>query len=816
MSPLPPLALVSSKRLLTLAIVCAFAQAGTAVAQSPSVQTINLPAQPLAQSLNALARLSHLELAAPQSLAAGKTAPAISGQLSVEQALKHLLAGSDLVARVDGSLIIVQRAAPPPSATPAVHEARGATAPVNALPAVLVTGSKVRRLEASPSKFDQSLREMPQSVSIISQERIEQQALKTLDDLMLQATGITREQLWLNNNYYSRGLQVKDIRYDDGATSVISDRDNNADAAQFEQVSILRGADGLFGAGDAGGVINLRSKRPQDKLDIKATLSLASWNNYRTELDVTGPLNDDRRLKGRAVAVLQDQDHFFKPSHSRRTMLYGALQLDPSPDTSVVLGSSLQRDRQTAFNASLMRYVDGADAQFPRSTTMGAPWGWLERQNITVYASLVQQLAPGWKLNANARHMSGDDKINGAEMEGSINYTTRQSEWWRYADKTEGSTTLLDVNVQGSFDALGQSHDLIVGLDRNSTIKHYKRNWVVYGSGNAFDRTPPPAWDYPPKGWDSSTRNAGTASAVYGSLRLRPVERLALTLGGRKVFDESQSILNQLNNSRNDFSQKNNFVPYVGAVYELSSEWSAYMSRSEIYQSQLNYFASVNGPSLEPATGKNTEIGIKGELLKGRLNASLAFFDIEKEKEAVYQSWNPTGNNAWCCYVATGSKQSRGVDLELNGRLGPSWDLSLGYTFNNNKNRRADDGRFNTLTPKHLLKVWSNHELSEWWRGFSLGWGLTAQSKSYQAGSVQAYNPATGEFDGAWQNFAFTQKAYAIWSLRAAYELSQQWKLALNMNNVLDHSYYSTIGSSAYGNFYGEPRSLMLTLRGHF
>ena len=807
--------LLLPRQLFPFTLACALALPGVASAQAGVAHAISLPAQPLAQALNALARQTRLELAAPQALVAGKAAPAVSGQMPPEQALKLLLAGSGLVAHIEGSLVTITRVPARPVAL--VPVAASVTADgSSALPAVVVRGAQTKTLAAAPSKFDASPREMPQSVSVISQERIEQQALLTLDDLMLQATGVTREQLWLNNNYYSRGLQIKNIRYDDGATATIADRDNSADVALFEQVSILRGADGLFGAGDAGGVINLRSKRPKAQFGVNATLTVGSWNNRRAEFDLTGPLTTDRRLKGRAVAVLQDQDHFFKPSHSRRKLIYGALQFDPSTDTSVVAGASLQKDRQSAFNASLMRYVDGADAGFPRSTTMGAPWGWLERQNVTIYASLRQQLAPGWKLNANVRHMSGDDAINGAEMEGSINYTTKQADWWRYQDQTQGSSTLADANVQGSFDAFGQSHDVIVGVDRNSSIKHYNLNWTYYGPGHVFDRTAPPALDYPPEGWNSSSRNAGAANAVYASLRLRPTQGLALMAGGRKVFHETQNILDKKTGTRNDFSQKNDFVPYVGVVYDLGSQWSVYASRTQIYQSQMNYYASVEGPSLEPATGKNSEIGIKGELLNGRLMASLAVFDIEKKKEAVYQSWNPTGNNAWCCYVAAGNKRSRGVDVELTGRVLPTWDLSFGYTYNDNKNARADDGRFNTLTPRHLLKAWSNHELSALWPGFSLGWGVTAQSRSYQAGSVQAYNPATDEFDGEWQDFAFAQKAYAIWSLRAAYDLDNRWSLALNLNNAFDKTYFSTVGTSGYGNFYGEPRNLMLTLRGSF
>jgi outer membrane receptor for ferric coprogen and ferric-rhodotorulic acid len=685
------------------------------------------------------------------------------------------------------------------------------------LPAVTVRARKTEGQSATVGKGDLSLKEIPQSVTVISQERIEQQSLKTLDDVMQQATGVTSEQLWLNNNYYSRGLKILNIRYDGGATSLITDRNNNADLAQFEEVSILRGADGLFGAGDAGGVINLKSKRPKDVAGVTALISGGSWNNYRAELDVTGPLNDSKTLKGRAVAVLQDQDHFFEPSHSRREVIYGALQAELSPSTSLFAGASLQKDRQDAFNASLPRYVDGADAHFPRSTTMGADWGWLERKNVALFAGLTQIINPAWKLNVNVRHTDGDDAINGAEMEGAISYTTRQSDWWRYQDATRARETLLDANLQGSFEAFGQAHDVIVGVDQNESVKHYKQNWVYYGAGDAFDRVPPPEWAYPPSSWDSSTRNESRASAIYGSLRLRPTDRLSLIAGGRKVFRDTQSILNRNTGVDNDFKQKNDFVPYYSAIYELTRKTSAYVSRAEIYQSQMNYFETGDGPSLKPATGSNVELGLKSELMDGRLLASVAYFDISKKNEAVYQSWSPTGSNAWCCYVAAGDKSSQGLDVELTGRLLPQWSIAFGYTYNKNENRRDDDEAFSTITPRHLLKLWSNHDLGAQISGLSLGWGVNAQSKTYQSGSVRAYNPVSGEFDGDWQDYQFLQKPYAVWSARAAYEINPTWSLSLNVKNLFDKVYYSTVGTSTgYGHFYGEPRSFMLTLKAKY
>ena len=683
-----------------------------------------------------------------------------------------------------------------------------------------ITIKGARQAEAAPvvGKTGDSLKETPQSVTVLTPERIEQQAIRTLDDAMMQTTGVTREQLWLSNNYYVRGIKVENVRYDGGATSVITDRNNNADVAQFEQISILRGADGLFGANDVGGVINLRSKRPKGVFEAEGQLTLGRWNTVRAEVDVTGPLMADSDvLKGRAVAVFEDKDLFHEPSHSRREVLYGALQADISTDTVIFGGVSYQRDRQDAFNASLMRYVDGADPGFPRSTTMGAPWGWLNRENVALWANLDQRLGGSWKLAGSLRYTDGNDRINGAEMEGAISYTTLTSDWWRYQDRTRARELLGDVNVQGSFEAFGQAHDVLVGIDTVRGKKDYQQNWTFYGPGNAFDRVAPPEWAYPQEPWESDRVDKAQRSSVYGSLRLRPVDRLSVIGGVRYAFEDKQQVLNRTSGLTNDYSQDNDPTPYYAVVFDVTPQVSVYASRAEVYKSQLNYKTSLDNPeSLDPATGRNDEIGVKASLLDGRVNASLAWFDIHKDGEAVSVNWTPTGSNAWCCYTASGAKRSQGVDLEVTGRVPAGWDLNFGYTYNDNSNTRSNDTRFSTVTPRHLLKVWSYHDAGVWLPGLSLGWGVNAQSESYQQGSVRSYNAATGEFDGPWQDYRFSQGGYAVWSARAAYEFDRRWSVAVNVGNLFDKTYYSTVGQSGYGNFYGEPRNVQVTLKAKY
>ncbi|ENW92917.1 TonB-dependent siderophore receptor [Acinetobacter dispersus] len=665
-------------------------------------------------------------------------------------------------------------------------------------------------------KQAQNIKDVPQSVTVMSRQRIDEQGLKTLDDVLVQTTGVTREQLWLNNNYSARGLKIENIRYDGGSTSSLEDRSNSADMAQYDAVEVLRGADGLFGAGEAGGVINLTSKRPKAETEINGSISAGSWNNYRGEFDATGSLTQDQSVKGRLVTVFQDRDFFYKPTQSRREMVYGALSFDLLPETTLFTGVSYQKDKVDAFNASLPRWEDGADLHFSRSTTTGAPWGWIERKNTSFFANLQHQINDDWKTQLNVRHNIGNDAINSAEMEGAVSYETHQSQWWRYQDDTRFKETTMDLNLQGSFNLFEQKHDLILGIDHSNNQKDYRQNWTYYANGDAFNRVAPPEWEYPAAIWDTNTTHKNNKSALYGSLKLRPVDDLALIIGGRYTFKDELTINNHNSNIENTYTEDKKFVPYYGITYDILPSTTAYASFAEIYKNQRNYLTAADGPGLEPLTGRNIEFGIKHQI-NANLLASIAYFDIKKEKEKVYNTYTSIPNsNSLCCYIGTGSMESKGVDVELNGNISPDWNLSVGYTYNKNEKKDNTENPYNTYTPKNLLKIWTTYQLDQIVDGLEIGGGVIAQSKNYATGSVKEFNPVTQKFDGARKNIELVQPNYAIWSARVAYDINPQWNIALNLNNIFDKTYYSTIGNPGYGNFYGEPRNVLLTLKASY
>lgn len=173
-----------------------------------------------------------------------------------------------------------------------------------------------------------------------------------------------------------------------------------------------------------------------------------------------------------------------------------------------------------------------------------------------------------------------------------------------------------------------------------------------------------------------------------------------------------------------------------------------------------------------------------------------------------------------CCYLAEGKVVSKGVDMEVSGEVMPDWMLIAGYTYNNNQNRK-DNAAFSTITPKHMLKLWSTYRLPGAFNDVKLGGGVNLQSATYVSGSAGVLdkmgNPVKDADDKDLSiPFDYKQSGYAVWNAMAEYRLDENWTLAYNLNNVFDKTYYTAVGSSYSGNWYGDPRNHMLTLRGTF
>jgi outer membrane receptor for ferric coprogen and ferric-rhodotorulic acid len=238
-------------------------------------------------------------------------------------------------------------------------------------------------------------------------------------------------------------------------------------------------------------------------------------------------------------------------------------------------------------------------------------------------------------------------------------------------------------------------------------------------------------------------------------------------------------------------------TPYAGIVYDLSREWAVYASYTDVFEPQTN--RDAGGTMLKPVIGSNYEVGLKGELMDGRVNTSLAVFRYDQENRAVNDLASGMICDGWYCSNAAGKVRSQGIEAEISGEVLTNLQLFAGYTYNTTKYLDDPDNEgkvFSTWTPKHMLRVWGDYQFSGDWERVSTGLGFTTQS--HTLGYEHTYDVA----------------GYTVWSARLGYQLSKEIGLAVNANNLFDKRYYTSAYNQLNGNNnFGDPRNVMFSVK---
>lgn len=338
------------RRLLPLAVAAALGGLAALPAYSQSttptaVQQFSLPAQPLGQALNALARQSGVAISVDAALVAGKSAPAVQGAMTLREALQRLLAGSGLVAAPTGSAITIRAAG--------ASDAGATLAPVTVTAqadraTTENTGAYTTGSMSTATKLSLSIRETPQSVTVMTRQRMDDEGMVTLSDAIRATPGLVVSKGGPERDgYYSRGFWVGNVTYDGLPTSMDTSWYGSdvllSDLAVYDRVEIVRGATGLAsGSGDPSAAINLVRKRPTKETQISLSGNAGSWNRYGLQADVSGSLNESRTLRARAVASTQDNESFQDVVSSRRNILYLTGEADLGTRTLLTVGASRQ------------------------------------------------------------------------------------------------------------------------------------------------------------------------------------------------------------------------------------------------------------------------------------------------------------------------------------------------------------------------------------------------------------------------------------------------------------------------------------------
>ncbi|MGE8358342.1 MAG: TonB-dependent siderophore receptor, partial [Microvirgula sp.] len=190
-----------------------------------------------------------------------------------------------------------------------------------------------------------------------------------------------------------RGFKVDSFELDGVPALLGNTASPPQDMAVYERVEILRGSNGLLhGTGNPAATVNMVRKRPQHEFAASTTLSAGSWNRYRAEVDVGGPLTESGNVRGRAVAAYEDRDFFYDVSDQRTFLLYGVTEVDLTPDTLLTVGAQYQHINAVTNMAGVPMARDGSSLGLSRDTFLDVDWDRFEWDVYRAFGSLEQQL----------------------------------------------------------------------------------------------------------------------------------------------------------------------------------------------------------------------------------------------------------------------------------------------------------------------------------------------------------------------------------------------------------------------------------------
>ena len=764
---------------------------------------LNLPAQPLADALQKLGQASGLQVVYEPAAIAGKTAPSVSGQMEPNVALQRLLAGSGLVGSVQGSTVSVT--APVTAAAGGSAVELGATA-VSATGDSLAgqattenSGSYTTGKMSTATKLGLSIRETPQSVSVITRQRIEDQGMSDINDVVKYAPGITLRKFGGDRQaFQARGFTIDNIMYDGLPTSVgqlTLDTISSADLAMYDRVEVVRGATGLMsGAGSPSATLNLVRKRPTATPQVSVTTSAGSWDRYRTEVDASNKLNEAGTLRGRVVAAYEDSNSYIDEREKQRQTFYGVLEADLNDSTTWTIGASKQRDDATSDWGSLPSGPNGENLHLPRSTFLSNDWAYWDRDNVSLFTDVTHRFDNGWSAKLAAAKIWAESNTFSSYLGAPVNGV--YSQFSGQYDTTDVQTN-LDATANGPFQLFGREHELIVGASKRQ--EKFDQTGGFWGTGtpiNIYDfdhNLPKPAAG---ARTPYTGKNTATEEGLYAAARFNPIDPLHVIIGSRLSWYDYDN-----RSGTGDYKVTQEVTPYAGVVYDLNDTYSVYASYTEIFKPQTQQ--DVAGTVLDPMTGESYEIGLKGEYFDGGLNASVALFDMTQQNRAYAIPDQPASCRASnrTCYEAAGEVRSRGVDTEISGALTPNWQFSAAYTLVLSqyvKDRTYEKGDlFAPNQPKHLFKAATTYQLQGALEKVRIGADVLAQSETYgRVGRGHA-----------------VQDSYAVLGLMAGYRFDEHWDARVNFNNVLDEKYWQGIPTSSGSGTYGDPRNVMFSLK---
>ncbi|WP_148713913.1 TonB-dependent siderophore receptor [Chitinolyticbacter meiyuanensis] len=651
----------------------------------------------------------------------------------------------------------------------------------------------VAKRSRTGSKTDSSLLEIPQSVTVITKEQLQDQAIHGVDQALRYSSGVVggaygsdARSDWLLVRGFTPAIFLDGMTLPNGGWTTQS----RVEPYGLERIEVLKGPSSvLYGQLPPGGMVNLVSKRPTEDALREVGVEIGSYNHKQATVDLGGPLNTDGTWLYRLTALASDGDTHIDHNEDKRLFVAPALTWKPDANTSLTLLARYQKaetGNPGGFLPAQGTLLPNPNGKISPSFDAGEPdFDTYEKEMSSIGYEFAHEFNDTWTVRQNLRYARTKvvhDVVGPLGLQSDLRTLNR----YTYTPHDDTKMFSVDNQVEARLITGQIAHTVLAGLDYREA-----NDEATSGFGSA-----PPIDVFDPVYGAPIVRPADGTHVVQKQQQLGiylqdqiKYDRWVLTLSGRQdwVDTDADNKISGTTTTQDDRA----FSSRVGLNYVFDSGLAPYVAYSKSFQPTLE--RSFSGDAFSPTRGVQYEGGVKYQPTGTNHLLSMALFQTTQENALTVDP------DHMFFSVQQGEVEVKGLEFESKFNFQPGFNVMASYTYSDSEITKGNDattlGKQIPLLPKHQAALWADYTLQGTaLKGLGFGAGVRYTGSSY------------GDAANLWK-----ADSYTLLDLSVHYEI-QDWRLQLNINNVTDKEYFSACNSINWC-YYGYPRVTTLSAR---
>jgi iron complex outermembrane recepter protein len=579
----------------------------------------------------------------------------------------------------------------------------------------------------SVGKIPIRVMDLPQSIMTIDKTTLDNQQVLRISDVLMNTNGVyisgttggyQEEISGRGFSFGSSNTFKNGIRYFNGMLTEMSG---------IERVEVMKGSSAiLFGNVAAGGILNLVTKKPKFDFGGEMTMRLGSFGLLKPSFDVYGGIGKGQTIAYRLNASYEKADSFRKGVSSERIYVNPSFLIKMGKKTDVLIEADYLNDNRTPdFGGGIVNYqiVD-----IPREKFIGLPWSYFKSEQLSTTATISHRFTENWKLNATGAYRNYNTDLFSNTRPNTGTLINSEGMWIRNVQRSKVAEDyyLGQADLIGNITTGKVSHQILVGMDTD----HFKTFTTAYTQLSRYDtlnifgtKQYKVRNDVPDLSLATLTTAPVDRVGAYVQDLIGLTSKIKLLAGLRYSYQQTQSDVYNFNTkvTTSTIFYDGAFSPRFGLVYQPTKKHSAFASYSNSFT--LNTGVDIKGNALPPSFIDQYELGIKNELLNGRISANITLYRILNSNLA--QTSLANGNTNTNIRELAGSVQSEGVELDIVARPLVGLNLMAGYSYNETKYVKSNtfiEGSFLRYNPNHTANASAHYRFeSSKLKGLSMG-----------------------------------------------------------------------------------------------